>query len=436
MSGKLYKALVQERADLVREAGEIVAAAEREDRGLTDEEKGRDDAIAARLDALAPDIAREEARRAREAAVMTAGTWIVGEQLSVGHDRAMDRPWASFGEFLQAVAGAATPGGVTDARLYQGAASGLSSGVPSDGGFLVQSDYSTALLTAGYGESVLAPRCRRIPIGSNSDGLEAPIIDQTSRAAGSRFGGVQVYRRAEADTVAATKPKFGLFDLRLEDLMGLAYATERLLRDATSLEAVLTQAFAEEFAFTVDNEIIRGDGVGECLGILNAPATVSVAKETGQTAATVVKENIDKMWSRMWARARAGAVWLINQDVEPQLDDLSMGVGTGGLPVYMPPGGLNDTPYSRLKGRPVLPVEQCATLGTVGDIILVNLDEYILIEKGGIEPAESIHVRFIYNERTFRWVYRINGRPKWHSALTPAQGSNTLSPYVTLATRA
>jgi HK97 family phage major capsid protein len=86
-------------------------------------------------------------------------------------------------------------------------------------------------------------------------------------------------------------------------------------------------------------------------------------------------------------------------------------------------------------GRPVIPVEYCSTLGTVGDIVLADLSQYIVIDKGGVQTAESIHVRFAYDERTFRATYRIDGQP-WHrSAITPANGSNTQSPFVALATR-
>jgi HK97 family phage major capsid protein len=71
--------------------------------------------------------------------------------------------------------------------------------------------------------------------------------------------------------------------------------------------------------FMTEDAIVEGTGAGQPLGILNSPALISVAKETGQAAATIVKENVDKMWSRMWARARKNAIWLINQDIEPQL---------------------------------------------------------------------------------------------------------------------
>ena len=109
--------------------------------------------------------------------------------------------------------------------------------------------------------------------------------------------------------------------------------------------------------------------------------------------------------------------------------------GTGGVPAYLPPGGLSDTPYARLKGRPVIPVEYCATLGTVGDIILADLSEYRLID-AAMQNASSMHVAFTTNEMAFRVTYECDGQSRWKSALTPFKGSNTLSPFVALATRA
>lgn len=114
---------------------------------------------------------------------------------------------------------------------------------------------------------------------------------------------------------------------------------------------------------------------------------------------------------------------------------MSLSVGTGGIPVYMPPNGAAGTPYGTLFGRPVIPVEQASTLGTAGDISLVDLSQYLLIDKGEVQSASSVHVRFIYGENTFRFTYPVNGQPIWNKAMTPKNGSNTLSPFVTLATR-
>jgi hypothetical protein len=45
-------------------------------------------------------------------------------------------------------------------------------------------------------------------------------------------------------------------------------------------------------------------------------------------------------------------------------------------------------------------------------------------------------VAFLTDEEVFRWILRFDGQPIRNSALTPYKGTNTTSPFVTLATRA
>lgn len=344
------------------------------------------------------------------------------------------KPFRSLGEQLVAVANTAR--GHPDARLREvyDAATGAGESVPSDGGFLVQTDFTTELLTQANETMVLAPRCRHIPLTGNS--LEAPIVDETSRATGSRWGGVQIYRSAEAGTVTKSKPKLGKLEMKLEKIMGIFYASDELLADASALESIASQAFTEEFGFVVDDEIIRGSGAGRMLGILNAACLVTQAKETGQLAATIQAENIINMYSRMPARSKPNAVWLINSECMPQIMQLSLILGTSAVPLYMPPGGLSQLPYGTIFGKPVIEIEQASALGTVGDILFVDLSQYAIIEKGGLNAAQSMHVQFLTDEMTYRWTARNNGQPIWKSALTPYKGSATRSPFVALITRA
>ena len=53
-----------------------------------------------------------------------------------------------------------------------------------------------------------------------------------------------------------------------------------------------------------------------------------------------------------------------------------------------------------------------------------------------LQGASSIHVRFIEHEQTFKFWMENDARPWWTAALTPKYSSDTLSPFVTLATRA
>lgn len=376
-------------------------------------------------------------------------------KIEVGKDRAEDKP-ASLGEVMQAMAyqlfgstgrrdravnilpngiAAHVMAAIGGPDVLQASASGASSGNPETGGLLVRNEWNTSLLDRVEEEGKLAPRCFPMPIGDGNDGVEAPFIDETSRSTGSRWGGVQVYRAAETDAFTGAKPKLGKFELRLEDLLGLFYATDRVLRDATLLEGLAMKAFSSEFAFRLDDEIMRGTGSGQCLGIIGNAPTVSVAKETNQAAGSIVFENIIKMYSVLLARCMPGAEWFVNQTCLPQLFSMYKAVGVGGVPVYLPANGLSAAPYGTLMGLPVNVIEQAAAVGTVGDIVLANLkNDYALISKP-MTQASSIHVRFLNNETTFRWVWPIIGKPVLSSAITPYKGSGTFGPFVTLATR-
>jgi HK97 family phage major capsid protein len=343
----------------------------------------------------------------------------------------------SLGEQMVAVVRAGSPGGNVDPRLYNvRTATGLSESVPSDGGFLVQQDFSNELLQDVIATGILAPKCRKQPISGAANGIKINGVDETSRAS-TRYGGIVGYWAAEAAEKTASKPKFRQIELTLKKLIGLCYATDELLADAVALEGFIREAFPGEFGFLLDDAIINGTGAGQPLGILNAGCLVSVDKETGQKATTIVAENVENMWSRMFARSLPNAEWFINQNTYPQLFQMSHAVGAGGVPVFLPPGGISVAPYGALFGRPVTPIEQCPSLGTVGDIIFADMNGYILAQKGGITTDVSIHVRFVYDESVFRFVMRVDGQPVRASALTPYKGGSgsTQSHFIALATR-
>lgn len=429
-------------AELVAQGNDLWAKAKRETEGMGREAKdeymkgvhANDESLAAQL----ADAKRE--LKAAQTYQMEEREQIVRE---VGKNEpakpvASKNEFNSFGQLLQAVAAAASPiiastfnGSYQEElaaklNMYQAAASGMSVGVPSDGGYMVRKDWTTEFLNRARQSSQLLPMARRIPVGSDADSLEYPYVDETSRVDGSRWGGVQVFWRAEAATVAAKQPKIGKGEVRLEEIMGLAYATERLLRDASALEAVLTSAFESEFGFKVDDSVLRGNGSGQMLGILNSPALVSVTRDGSDDLVTITD-----MIARMPSRLKMGAVWLHHADWLPKLIKLKI----GDTPVFIPPGGLPNSPGGTLLGRPLIELEQCSAVGTPGDLIYANMQEYFYIEKAneGMRFDQSMHIRFLFDEMAFRWVYRINGQPIVRTAITPAQGSNTLSPFVTVA---
>lgn len=430
--------LRQRRAELLKAMNALTAKADAESRDFNTDEEKQFNEQEAEVEAINKRIEREERMVSLESAI-SAPKGAVYEPADdtrgaqSDQNKSEKRAWGTFSEFLQAVVDASTPGKRFDPRLREsrGAATGMGESISSDGGFVVQSDFANELLTRVYSDNQITSRVRRIPISAQANGLKINVIDDTNRTTGSRFGGVRAYWLSEADAYTASKPKMRQMELKLQKLGAVCYLTDELMQDAMALQAVVEDAFVKEMQFAVADAIINGDGAGKPLGILKSPALVTVAKESNQSAATLNKENIVKMRSRLLADSRANSVWFINQEVEPQLNLLTL----GDLGVYFPAGSFANAPEDRLFGRPVIPVEQCAALGTVGDVVLADLSQYLLIDKGSVQMQSSIHVRFLYDEQVLKFTYRVDGQPVWPAAQTPAKGSNKLSPFVALETR-
>lgn len=347
-----------------------------------------------------------------------------------------NRPFKNFGEQLMAIKNASLPGRKPDNRLFDisNAAAGMNETVPSEGGFAVQEDFTTVLLQKANEVATLAPLCLTIPVLGN--GLKAPVLDETSRATGSRLGGVQAYWTMEGGEVTSPKkPKLAMLELGLKKLMGISYMTDELLSDASALESVVTRGFTDELAFMLDAAIVNGSGAGQPLGILKSNALLAVDKEVGQLADTIQAENVINMYARMHKVGKRRAVWLVNAETWPQHFQLNMIFGTTAVPLYMPPGGLSQSPYGTLFGRPVIECEQCEALGDLGDIIFADLGEYLLIDKGGLNFQSSMHVRFLTDEMCYRFVYRVDGQPIWKAPLIPYKGTKTVSPFIALEAR-
>ena len=335
-----------------------------------------------------------------------------------------EQPFKNGGEFLTAVKNAALSPSQIDRRLLPLKATGMNEAIPSQGGFLVQQDMQAGILQRMYGVGGLLSRFNPMTVSGN--GMLINAIDETSRADGSRFGGVLGYWLNEGGTKTATKPKFRQIDLKLKKVAALCYATDELLEDATALESWINQYVPEELRFKVEDAIMNGDGVGKPLGILASPALVSA---TRTDASEIDANDIARMWARRWVGSM-DYVWFASPNIHPQL--VAMTVGQ--MPVYLPPGGVSGSPYGSIYGRPVIETEYSPALGSVGDLLLVSPSQYALIQKGGIQSASSIHVQFTTDETAFRFVYRVDGEPAWNSALTPFNGSSdTVSPFVALA---
>lgn len=342
--------------------------------------------------------------------------------------------FASLREFYGAIR-AAQFDGVRDPRLIsptiaQRGPTGLNEVDPTAGGFLVPQQWADGFLGSLYDESVIAPLTWTEELTGPLVEFNLSAVDETNRANGSRWGGVQAYWSSEASTISASLPHTRRVSFGPKKLIGFMWATNELLADSALFEAFARKAFASEIGFKLDAAILSGTGAGTPGGILSSSGLITVAKEAGQAAASLYQVNISKMWARLPAPSRKRAVWLVNEDVESTLDTLNV----GDRPQIYTSAGTAGNPLPLLKGRPVITADQCPALGTVGDIVLADLTQYLTVT-GAPQYALSADAGFLSDQSVMRFTLRVDGQPLWTSPITPANGTSTRSPFVALAAR-
>jgi HK97 family phage major capsid protein len=307
---------------------------------------------------------------------------------------------------------------------------GMYEGSDPDGGNLVPMDFSRDIYTRTVKENQILRYLNVQPVTGNT--MSYPAIKENSRVAGSRFGGVQSYWIGEADEYTKSSPSTRTIDLKLKKLVALTYLTEELKADSfVSLESWLGTVVPQEFNFRINDAVINGGGGALPTGIMSSGSKITTTAVSSQGSGTIVAKNVLAMYKRVVGSQRDSMIWLYNQEAEDQLFSLFQPTGSTSGVLFFAPN--TDSGGFRLMGKPALAIEQCAALGTEGDIIAFAPRGYAAISKGGIQSAMSMHVRFVYGEDCLRWMFRFDGRPLDDVALTPANGSSTVSSIVTLS---
>jgi HK97 family phage major capsid protein len=368
-------------------------------------------------DWTAADTARVEEQKALvQSAVAEAVKGLKPTSIATNAPAAGATDYKNFGAFLKAVRGQHV-----DYKVCQG--TGNNERVDDEGGYLVDEQFSRTLLQRMNQNGVLTAGMDRVPIGPGYNGLKFNELQDYDRRDGHHA--VNVYRILEACEKTKSSPKFSRRSVDLEKLVGLYYATDELLQDEPALEAMVATWFGREFSYKMDYEAMHGAGTTELLGLLNSAALVTIKRNN---PGVVDANDVARMYSRMYAPSIRSAEWFVSSSVLPQL----IGMTIGDQPVWLPPGGLAVAPYGTLFGRPIRICEVSPLLGATGDIGFFDMSEYLLVEKGGVQAASSIHVRFVFDETAFRFVLRNNGLPKWSRSIYPNQGTDEISPFIVL----
>jgi HK97 family phage major capsid protein len=323
-------------------------------------------------------------------------------------------------EFLNAVRVAGMTGNVPEKlQTYNAVGSDEARTTSGNGDYMVPKEFfkevkSTNLNGAQFDTGSLTTK---IQLANKFSTIEIPArVDKDHSSSVS--GGFRVYRTGEATEFTSSKAEYELLKLEARGLIGFSYASDELIRSSKQAFAeIVRNGFNTEFLGRLNFERIFGTGIYQYTGVMNSGALITVAKESNQTTKTINDANVRKMAQR--AFGFANSIFMTNSNCLGQIAALSD----------------FDARTFTLLGRPVVLDENMSTLGTLGDLLLANWSEYCEVYMGATAFDESIYCRFEERETAYRFVQYCDGCPLWRTALTPKNGTDTLSPFVTLAAR-
>ncbi len=292
-----------------------------------------------------------------------------------------------------------------------------------DGGYAIPEEFANSILEVKTEQTSLLQYANQTPITGNS-------MTFTFDPKQPWNGGVRAFWRDEAEAATQSKPVLNRLQLNLKVLTALCPVTDEMLSDSQAMATFLMNSMNNSLTWNINDAIINGNGSGQPTGILSTNALVAVAKETSQTADTILAANLAKMYGSM-IQHKGNLIFIAHPDTLGQIMTLTL----GDKPVWL--GDFSQTPGGTLLGRPLVLSDACATLGDQGDIILADMSGYYAITKaGGAEFAQSMHLWFDQSVSAFRLNFRMDGSPIINEAITPAKGSNKRSFFATIAARA
>jgi len=277
---------------------------------------------------------------------------------------------------------------------------------PDEGGYLVApTEFDTAILQYQFQESIVRPRATVRTVRGNT--FTVTNLDQSSNS----YAGAVMTWNVESGEISSSKIKWGKKEIQLGKLTGKTIITNELLQDSiVDVANYIIQVFGAAVTYMEDMAFFQGaadgggEGVNAPIGILN---TVGIQTVNRQEANKVGYKDINAMYHKLRTTMRKNCVWVVSSTAAEYLDEQ---VDAYDRPLLSP--SIHDTMTMRMKGLPVIELDEAylPALGTKGDIILVDLSKYYIVDKLGLRIDTSIHDRFDYDETAVRFVKRVSGK--------------------------
>lgn len=325
-----------------------------------------------------------------------------------------DKSVKNFGDFLMAV----KRGDMERlAKVY------VTKTMPEDegaaGGILVPEEYRTDLLRVAEIASPIVGLVQRIPV--NSDAGEWPALDVFTAPTANvgdtaTAAGVTAAIRTETGDYAETEPKFTWLQWRVHEVGGIVPVSKNLAADSPlAISTLLTQLFGIAIAHKLEHYILRGTGVGQPLGVLNAPCAINVDPDVNGYFGYADALEMVSRFMPITEKVR----WAMHQTLIPDLGTWELGTAGAAAPKIADLGF----------GQPVKS-QHLPAADSSGCIVLGDWGSYLLFERSGLTVAYSEHAYFASGRVAWRFDQRCDGMPWLKDKVTLADASTTVSPFV------
>ncbi len=378
---------------------------------MSDEQTPKVDALEAKMNAMSDQLAQVLKFMQDAPATKNAGYY--------SHDGGKaDTNVKSFGDWLIAV----QRGDEARLRSVYGSTKALNESNGSAGGFMVPEEFNANLFTVAYQASPLLNLVTRVPVGTKSGTYPALDVTVTPTAGSGQTAlaaGVKGVRRAEAGAYSETEPGFYEIKWDVNDFAsGYTQTSKELKMDSPiAIETLLTSLFGIAVASKLEYGILRGTGIGEPLGILNANAKIGITPDTNSVFAYT---DAAEMMSRAKIFNPGRTRWVYHPSI---ITDFSSSSWTQGNNII----NIGDLGYGNGVTSEHLPQADNS-----GCVVLADFSAYLLFLRGTLEVSYSEHYGFINGKDTWRFSQRADGHPWLKAPITLAdpQGSFTQSPFV------
>jgi len=300
----------------------------------------------------------------------------------------------------------------------------MQEGIGASGGFLVPDEYIPQLQMLEPEPSIVRQRASIIPMRRRA--VRIPVLDQTGGASGTPawMGGLLGKWTEEGGTKTETEPLFKQVELVAHKLVLYTEATDELLDDsAIPLEAFLGNMYRTAIDWYEERSFLQGTGAGQPLGVINAGATITVARQAQHVFGLV--DLINMLENFMGS----DPVWMITRQGLSNLMQLN---GPAANPSYVFMPSARDGMPGYLFGYPVIFSEHSMGIGTAGDVLLADWSKYLIGDRQAVTIDSSKHYKFQNDITSWRAVHRVGGQPWLSAPITLADGTAQISPFVIL----